>query len=195
MNHQTEGEQTLVIAPGIYRIIEVAEAFKVSRSTINRYISKFKIQLADLEYQGKIVKGIVLDHVLIMSIDHAVKQGVNQQLTSMDDQWLTDEQDEQPVVNQALEIMASKLEAANQRFIDLEAHYKALLIERNRIIESKDSEISTLKTAMVMVERLNQYEILNITAPKANPFGRLGEWLSSLRKTNNNTKPFQQNKL
>lgn len=170
MNSQTSNpEQAISLVPGVYRIQAAAEAFRISRSSMNRYIKRLNLYLEDIEHQGKLVKGVVLDEVSIQKIS----QSVNQSPTTPINQWSSNEQPiinhDQPPVNQRLIEAELQLEKHIQRNRDLEA----LIAAKDALIDSKQSEINTLKTSLVILERNSQDKPIELIP--AQPIGLLGK--------------------
>lgn len=170
MNSQAlDTEQALNVVPGVYRIQAAAEAFHISRSSMNRYIGRFKLSLEDIEHQGKLVKGIVLDEATISRISRAISQhsttSVNQVSTSDQPKKTND----QPLINHRLIEVEHQLEKQIQRNKDLEA----LLTVKDALIDSKQSEINTLKTSLVILERNSQDKSIELIPSQ--PLGLLGK--------------------
>lgn len=203
MSSQTVGEHPLVIAPGVYRVSQIAETFRVSRSSINRYIAKLNIPVGDVEYQGKFVKGVSVDEAAIRGIEQLVNQGCGQSLTGLVNHGLSDNDGEQSMDNHLfrsdlleakskLEEARQKIDDLNAKLIDQKAMYERLIDSNNKLIKSKESEITTLKTSMVMIEQLKRYGALDATTSKPGPLARLGQWLNGFKKPSKPAATYQQ---
>jgi hypothetical protein len=143
---------------------------------MNRYIKRLDLPLEDIEHQGKLVKGVVLDEASIQKINQAVNHPIATPINhrSANQQPITSP--EQPLVNQKLIETELQLEKHIQRNRDLEA----LIAAKDALINSKQSEINTLKTSLVILERNSQAQPIELFPSK--PIGLLGkisQWLKS----------------
>ena len=178
------GVHTPVIEPGNYRITELAEILSVSRTTIERYIQRYSLETARLSFQNKVVRGVHLDEEKAALLSQLIGMGergsyggactgVTPPGTTMGERGMTPlaEQVEtlQEQVHQ-LEIERARLETELKRIADLE-----------RLIESKDSEISTLKTSLLILER-KASDPVTVTSTTSKPVGLIGkirQWLGT----------------
>jgi predicted RNase H-like nuclease (RuvC/YqgF family) len=165
--HQDEHVHTQAIKPGISRVQELADLLDVSRTTINRYIEKFSLQLEDLVHQNKPVKGIVLDDDSIEKITILLNQGS------------TDQDDRCPSM---INHQDTQVQPMFERMVELEKGRATLETEvrlLKELLTSKDSEISTLKSALLIAERYSQQK--PIIELEAKPLGLIGKLKALLK--------------
>lgn len=160
------------LAPGTYRIQELSERLGVARTTAERYIERFSIPTTEISFQNKKVKALILDEssiAKILSQTDISSSGTIKHRSSQSSEKTLEQSRRASRLEQEKSILEKDLQAANQRIEDL----KTLLDERERLIIAKDSEVSTLKTALMIVERNNQDKTIELV-PKQ-PVGLLGK--------------------
>jgi len=143
-----EPVHTLGIPPGIYRVQELAERLSVSRTTIDRYIKRFSIEITDVIYQNKPVKALIIDERIAAEMQALSGEAVKQVHPSIQTPVEPEEGTRSDLFERDNLILNERLDASLTRISDLE-----------RLLASKESEISTLKTALTIVERHNQESV------------------------------------
>ncbi len=189
------------ISEGIpYRLNELADLIGRARPTVDRYAAKYFFERTTVTYKGKQVSAVILSAENIQQISKALQQDLDGDRNSVINELPTDDEGALQQGYEALQrdhdqkviLLESKLEASQEKVADL----KALLLEQkamyDRLIESKDSEISTLKTSMVMMEQLKRYGALDATPSKPGPLARLGQWLNGFKKPSKHAAAYQQ---
>lgn len=192
---------SLPISEGVpYRLNELADLIRRARPTVDRYAAKYSFERTTVNYKGKQVSAVILSAENIQQISEALQQDLDGDRNPVISGLPTDDgkvlQQGCDVLqrdhDQMVILLESKLEASQEKVADL----KALLLEQkamyDRLIEAKDSEISTLKTSMVMLEQLKRYGALDATPSKSGPLARLGQWISGLGRPSKPAASYQQ---
>lgn len=156
--------QTPVLEPGIYRIKQLSDLLGVSRTTIDRYIERFSLPLEEVHHGGKPVKGIVLDQESIEKIQTAIQTGA----TGASELLLNPSNTHEHPLNEQLENMRKQVQTLEKSLAVAEAQNKLM----QDLLDSRASEISTLKSALMLAERHSQQRPLELT-PK--PVGLIGK--------------------
>lgn len=177
-----EPEHSPVLSPGTYRIQELSEKLGVARTTAERYIERFSIPTAEIHFQNKKVKALILDEasiVKILSQTDTSSIGTSENRSSQSSEKPPEQTSRVSVLKQEKNILEKDLQAAHQRIEDL----KALLDERERLIIAKDSEVSTLKTALMIVERNNHEKTIELVPKQSigliGKMRQLKQWLTT----------------
>jgi predicted site-specific integrase-resolvase len=167
-----EHEKAPLLPPGIYRIQELSERLGVARTTAERYIERFSIPTTETNFQNRKVKALILDEETIQKILSLADKGESRTSDTRSSQSSENNPNQSSRLSELERekaLLESELQAARQRIEDL----KSVLDERERLVMSKDSEISTLKTALMIVERANQDKPIELITSQ--PFGLLGK--------------------
>jgi hypothetical protein len=85
-----------------------------------------------------------------------------------------------------------RLEAAHEKITALQTRLDEQKAMFERLIASKDNEISTLKTSMVMMEQLKRYGALDVGERKPGKLAQLSQWLAGFRKPSAPAASYQQ---
>lgn len=131
-----------------YRINQLVEMLGKSRPTIEKYIERFSLERVTVEYGGKTVQAVVFTAENIKQIMGRLQtvDQVNHEPSVNDYEPTRNPDAREPAVYD------ERLRAAEDRIEGL----KALLEERQKLIDSKENEIATLKTSLLILERNNQ---------------------------------------
>lgn len=167
-----EQERAPLLSPGTYRIQELSERLGVARTTAERYIERFSIPTTETNFQNRKVKALILDEENIQKILSLLDKGTSHtsETRSIHSSENNPNQSSRlSTLEQEKALLENELQAAKQRIEDL----KSVLDERERLVTSKDSEISTLKTALMIVERANKDKPIELIP--AQPTGLLGK--------------------
>ena len=182
---------SLTLRDGVaYRKNQLAALIGRTRPTVERYAERFSFEETTVSHKGKQVSAYILTPENIEQIATALQQdrdvdhdglvnGLQPDVVthSQQDHDLG-EGDRDPYITE-LEL---KLEAALQRIDDLKASFDKREELYKKLVSSKNDEISTLKTSMVMMERLKRYGALDVGERKPGPLARLGQWLGGFGK-------------
>lgn len=190
---------SLPIHEGVpYRINELAEIINRSRPTIERYSKRFSFKNTTVEYKGKTVSAVILTAENIEQIATALQQGddLDRDPIVIGDRLrvtnpLQPDNDPDQADHHRIDMLSSKLEAAQEKINDLQARLSEQKNVYDKLIESKDSEISTLKTSMVMMEQLKRYGVLDVGERKTGALARLGQWIKGLSRHGNPKSTYQ----
>lgn len=183
-----------------YRLNELADLIDRTRPTVERYAKRFSFEFTTVEYKGKQVAAVVLTPENIEQIATLLQQGDDGDrdpvTTSLEPDVTTrSQQDHDPWqgdYNSTNVVLSAKLEAAQEKIDSLNAKLIEQKTLYERLVSAKDNEISTLKTSMVMMEKLKRYGALDATPSKPGPLARLGQWLSGLAKPSQPAASYQQ---
>jgi predicted RNase H-like nuclease (RuvC/YqgF family) len=166
-----EQERAPMLSPGTYRIQELSERLGVARTTAERYIERFSIPTTETNFQNRKVKALILDGENIQKILSLLDKG-----TSHSGEKNPNQSSRLSTLEQEKTMLENELQAAKQRIEDL----KSVLDERERLVTSKDSEISTLKTALMIVERANKDKPIElIPAQSSGLLGKIRQWFKA----------------
>jgi hypothetical protein len=154
------------LKPGVYRISELAKQLNVHRCSVDRYIEKLGLEIQEISFQNRLVKGIVLDEEQLQKLLTYVQENKGLSAQSLKDDSPQPKAMSIPPSSTASTPSSSMLEGRTQSQTPLNetAHvitfeeYQAL---QTRLMESEiarakvEGEIAGLKEVVDTLRRTN----------------------------------------
>lgn len=172
--------EQVCLSPGIYRLSELAEILGVSRTSIDRYIERFSLDLTTVVHLNKPVKAIVLTEENIQQLNGMGTQGLNNLVKPHSN---PDEPVEQPPVLPDVQTGESPL---FKQVVELQRELTETKVEKARIegemkrvqevISSQRETIDTLKTSLMLEAKRAETPMIEYSPTKTGNVKPLGFW-------------------